>query len=88
MNVACKIGCIISAVFKFARVVASSIRKILPGFRMALPAFHRHVEFILFSLAKKSRNSNAKTRELKIPRVLKDLFRLIVDPQVISDLED
>ena len=88
MNVARKIGQIISTVFEFARVLASSISKISPGFRMAMPTFHRYVEFILFSSAKKSRDSNAKPRELKIPRVLKDLFRLIVDPQVMCDVED
>ena len=55
---------------------------------MALLTFHRHVEVTLFSSTKKSRDSNAKTRELTIPRVLKDLFRLIVDPQVMFDLED
>ena len=88
MNVARKIGWITSAVFQFARAVVSSISKILPGFRMALLTFHCHVEFILFSSAKASRDSNAKPRELKIPRVLKDLFCLIVDPQVMCDLED
>ena len=88
MNVARKIGQIISTVFEFTRAVASSISKILPGFRMTLPTFHRHVEIILFSSTKKSRDLNAKTRELTIARILKDLFRLIVDPQVMCDLED
>ena len=44
--------------------------------------------FIRFSSTKKSRDSIAKTRESKIPRVLKDLFRLVVDLQVRSVREN
>jgi hypothetical protein len=44
MNVSRKICWIISAVFEFTRAVASSISKISPRFRMALPTFHCHVE--------------------------------------------
>ena len=76
------------AVVKFTRAVVSSISKILPGFRMAFLTLHCHVEVTLFSSTKKSRDSNAKTRDLTIPRVMKDWFRLIVDPQMMFDLED